>query len=175
MAAGRGDEDVEPVKLLGTTWYLRGPGYWVRRIALSFVYLLVAVGGLALTGLVMRAVWDDSTTPMVPKVGLTVIAAVATGWTAAITLRSFRRAEMTGALPTSWVMAGHNEFIRTIRFLGFAAVAVVFSPFIMLGGMTVIFIYSLRFEFFGEHQARLRQEKREAHRGNPPPQQHRRR
>ena len=28
----------------------------------------------------------------------------------------------------------------------------------MLGAMTVTFIYSLRFEFFGEHQARIRQQ-----------------
>ena len=61
-----------------------------------------------------------------------------------------------------------------LRMLGFVIVAVACCVFITFGGMAATFGYSLRREFFGEHQVRLRQQNQERHRGNPPQRRKRR-
>jgi fumarate reductase subunit C len=172
MTAGQGVQYIEPIKLLGTTWYRRGPGYWARRISLSFVYLLLAAGGGALTYLLVRTIWVDPTAPTVVKIVLTVIAAAATVWTAVITVRAYRRAEQTSVRNRRTRQRG---ILGALQTLGFVIVAVVCCVFIAFGGLAATFGYSLRRDFFGEHQARLKQQNREAHRGNPPPQHQRKR
>ncbi len=37
----RQPDPVEPVRFLGTTWVDQGPSYWLRRAAMSLVYLLL--------------------------------------------------------------------------------------------------------------------------------------
>lgn len=149
---------IEPIKLLGTTWYRRGPAYWARRVGLSFAYLVLAAGGGVLTFLLVRVAWVDPAAPTAVKIGLTAIAAAATGWTAVVTVRAYRRAELAPARrPTR-----HRRAILVL-------VGVVFCVFITFGGMAATFAYSLRREFFGEHQVRLRYQNRQHHGGDPPP------
>lgn len=154
MTTGHEVHHVEPVKLLGTTWYRRGPGYWVRRVMLSLVYLLLAAGGGALGFLLVRAFWVDPTAPLAGRIGVTVVGVVATVWSAVATVRAYQRAERTTARPQRRTLTGVLGYARV---LGFLVVVVVCCVFIVFGGMGATFGYSLRREFFGEHQARLRQ------------------
>jgi hypothetical protein len=154
MTAGHEVPYIEPVKLLGTTWYRRGPAYWARRVGLSLVYLLLAVGGGALSVLLLRAFWVDPTAPIAVRIGATVVGVVATVWMAVTTVRAYQRAERTTVRPRRRVLTGVLGYAKVF---GFLVVVVVFCVFILLGGMGATFGYSLRREFFGEHQARLRQ------------------
>lgn len=172
MTAGHGVQGIEPVRLLGTTWYRRGPAYWARRIGLSFVYLLLTVGGGALTLLLVRVAWVDRSAPIAVKIVATLIAAVATVWTAVITVRSYQRAERSSGRR---VRPKRRGALGALRTLGFVIVAVACCVFITFGGMAATFGYSLRPEFFGEHQVRLRHQNREDHRGDPAPQRRRKR
>jgi hypothetical protein len=153
MTAEQRVAHIEPVKLLGTSWYRRGPGYWARRFGLSVTYLLLAAGAGAVSVLLVRVFWADRK-PVPLAVVVTVVGVVATVWTAAVTVRAYRRAERTAQRRRR--TPGPTGLLGVARTLGFVMVAVVFCVFIAFGGMAATFGYSLRPEFFGEHQARLR-------------------
>ncbi len=157
---------VEPIKLLGTTWYRRGPAYWARRVGLPFVYLLLAAGGGVLTFLLVRVAWVDHSAPIAVKIGATLVAAAAAVWTAVVTVRSYQRAEQRVG-GNRRIGSKRRGILGGLRTLGFVIVAVACCVFITFGGMSATFAYSLRREFFGEHQVRLRQQNQQHHRGNP--------
>lgn len=99
--------------------------------------------------------------PFPVSVIVTVLGAVTTVWTAVITSRAYSREEngrdvdRTGR-SRSGIFAASAGFIGVARTTVLGVVALALCFFIMFGGMTMTFIYSLRREFFGEHQARLR-------------------
>jgi len=64
---------------LGTTWYARGPAYWLRRIAMSLVMLLVVGLLLPLAYAVMAGLYRAS--PIALGIGLAVTASTGI-WTA---------------------------------------------------------------------------------------------
>lgn len=171
MTAGRGVRPVEPVKLLGTTWDCRGPAYWARRAGLSLVYLILAVGGGALTYLLAYEEWISATSSMAVKIGLIVVLAAAAGWTGAATFRAYQRAEESPgrSVPrrTPTIFTPRPGMPGSAKMLAILVVGAAFCVPITLGGMSVTFAYSLRREFFGEHQARLRQ--RQHGRADPVP------
>jgi hypothetical protein len=160
-AANSGVRPVEPVKLLGTTWDSRGPAYWARRVGLSFVYLILAAGGGALTYLLAYEEWIGTTSSMAVKLGLIVVLAAAAAGTGAGTFRAYQRAEKSprrnppGTRRT--MFTPQPGILGSAKMIGILAVGLAFCVPITLGGMSVTFAYSLRREFFGEHQARLRQ------------------
>lgn len=172
MTAGHSVRPVEPIKLLGTTWDSRGAAYWARRAGLSFVYLVVAVGGGALAYLVAYEEWINPTSPMAVKIGLIVVLAVATVWTGVATLRAYQRAEQspTHSRPGTrrTIFTPQPGILGTVKMIAILVVGLIFCAPIALGGMAVTFAYSLRREFFGEHQARLRQQNQH-HRADPAP------
>jgi hypothetical protein len=167
MSSAQSYRYIEPVKLLGTSWYRRGVGYWVRRAALALVYLLVAAGSGAMSGLIVWAIWIQPGLPLAGKVVIAVvIAGVAVG-TGVVTVRSYRRAE-AGSEKKRTNRQKYRIVAVSTGLIGFAQMtvagllALACCFFIAFGGMAVTFAYSLKHEFFGEHQARLRDQKRHA-------------
>lgn len=164
MTAGHGVRPVESIKLLGTTWDRRGPAYWARRAGVSSAYLVLAAGGGALTYLLAYEEWVNTAAPIPVKIGLIVVLAVAAIWTGVATFRAYQRAEQSprrsrpGTRRTFFTP--QPGLLGTAKMLGILVVGVAFCVPITLGGMSVTFAYSLRREFFGEHQARLRQQHR---------------
>ncbi|MBC7724909.1 MAG: hypothetical protein H7146_09205, partial [Burkholderiaceae bacterium] len=65
---------VPKLRLLGTSWYRRGVGYWVRRASLTVEYLLL----LGLVGLFARSVIDAAATGMTGTGRLVVLALIGT-------------------------------------------------------------------------------------------------
>ncbi|MGH3773594.1 MAG: hypothetical protein ACRDRW_19750 [Pseudonocardiaceae bacterium] len=160
---------VESVHLLGTTWYTRGASYWARRAALSLLYLVLAVGCGAMTTLIVGLAWKDPASPVAFKVTFTVIVAACVAGSGVMTARAYSRAEAGKAGLTRrsnktllGVVTGLVGLAR-LTILGLLVLAGSF--FIGTGSMSVTFAYSLKREFFGEHQAHVR-EQRSHHRRN---------
>ena len=65
---------VPKLRLLGTSWYGRGVGYWLRRVSLTVEYLLL----LGLVGLFARSVTDAAATGMTGTGRLVVLALIGT-------------------------------------------------------------------------------------------------
>lgn len=158
---------IESVKLLGTSWYRRGIGYWARRAALALVYLLVAAGSGAMSGLIVWAIWIQPGLSLAGKVVIAIVIGAVVAGTGVVTDRSYRRAELGltkqrskqqkfGIFAVSTGLVGFAQ----MTVLGLLALACCF--FIAFGSMAVTFAYSLKPEFFGEHQARLRDRRRHA-------------
>lgn len=159
---------IEPIRLLGTTWYERGLRYWLRRMGLSLAYLLFTAVCGALTGLIVHAFWTQPKAPLAMKWVLTLIVAAVVLASATVTARAFNR-DYAGGNQGRGKKSNRRLLTASVGLVGLARLtvggllALALSAFIGFGGAAMMFIYSLRPEFFGEHQARLRHERR--HRG----------
>ncbi|MGH3621744.1 MAG: hypothetical protein ACRDQ5_08135, partial [Sciscionella sp.] len=168
---------IEPVRGLGTTWYTRGLAYWLRRLGFSVLFFVLAAGGGVLSVFLLRTFWVDRTTPIAVKIGATVVGAVATGWSAVATIRSMKRGKTTGprAKSRSGLLAVSVGLVGLARMTALGVVVLGLSFFITFGSMSVVFVSTLGREFGDEHQARLRDRKRNEVHGNPPKQRQRKR
>jgi cation transporter-like permease len=155
---------IEPISLLGTTWYERGWGYWLRRVGLSLAYLLFTAVCGVLTGLIVHAFWIEPDAPPALKWVLTLIIAVIVLISATVTARAFNR-EYAGInqrrdnKTSRRLLATSVGLVGLARLITIGVLALALCAFIGFGAAAMRFVYSLRPEFFGEHQARLRHEK----------------
>jgi len=70
---------IESVSPLGTTWYDRGPAYWLRRMGATLLMLLVlGVQGLLIGGF-LAAIYEDSRTGFAVVCGVLVVMSIITG------------------------------------------------------------------------------------------------
>jgi hypothetical protein len=172
MTASPHSTYIERVKGLGTTWYGRGPGYWTRRVGLSTVYLALAIGGGVLSFFLLRTFWVDRSIPRALATIVTVIGVGVAVATAVVTWRAYRKAERDDLQQSKkkrgGIFAASAGIVGLARMTALGLIMLAVCFFITFGGMTVTFLYSLRPEFFGEHQARLRAQPRKNHTGTRP-------
>lgn len=161
---------VESIRLLDTTWYTRGTSYWTRRAGLSLLYLALTVGCGAMTTLIVGLAWKDQTSSVAFKITFTVIVACFVAGSGAVTARAYSRAEAgvrVGRTRRSnrTLLGVATGLVGLARLTVLGSLMLAGSFFIGTGCMLVTFTYSLKREFFGEHQAYLR-EQRSHHRRN---------
>lgn len=155
---------VESIHLLGTTWYTRGTAYWARRVALSLLYLALAVGCGAMTTLIVGLVWKDPASPVALKVTFTVIVAACVMGSGVVTARAYSRAEagvraVLTRRANRTLLGVATGLVGLARLTALGLLVLAGSFFIGTGGMSVTFAYSLKREFFGERQAHLREQR----------------
>jgi hypothetical protein len=150
---------IEPLPLLGTTWYTRGPAYWWRRAAGTLV-MLFSVAILALLAYeVLAGLYEFS--PIALVVALAVMTSTGV-WTAVWMWRHWwvdvpppsRRA--TGAAAAGGAAVG----VLARAGVGLGVVALAIGSALLLAPMIVLLVMSFLPQLPPERRARLRLEHR---------------
>ncbi|HEY2551692.1 MAG TPA: hypothetical protein VGI64_14065 [Streptosporangiaceae bacterium] len=151
---------IEKLQLLGTSWYDRGPGYWLRRVWLFLLMALLVTLTSLLIGGFMAGIKDSS------QAGFVGVLIAEIAWSLAILVfllirtsrqwnvpeparplsRKQRRAVATGSTIGSLARAG---FV-----LGQAIL--VIGSLLFFGLYLMLLVYALLPEWPPEHKARLR-------------------
>ena len=151
---------VAKLQLLGTTWYERGPGYWLRRVWLFLLMALVVTLTSLLVAGFMVGIKDSS------KAGFTGVLIAEIVWSLAILTwglsrtarrwnvpeparplsRRQQRAVATGGALGSLARAG----------LAIGQAVLVIGSLLFFGLYLMLLIYALLPEWPPEHKARLR-------------------
>jgi hypothetical protein len=152
--------DIEKLPVLGTTWYERGPGYWVRRVWLFLLMALVVTLMSLLVGGFMLGIKGSSHTGFVWALiveivwSLVIVAYMmirtAQRWNSLEPSRPLsRRQRQAGAAGGALgVLAGAGIFI--------AQAVLVLGSVLFFGLYVSLLIYALLPEWPPEHKARLR-------------------
>jgi hypothetical protein len=151
---------IEQLPVLGTSWYERRAGYWVRRVWLFVLMAIVVSVGLAFVIGFLAGIKDSSAT------GFMVVLVVEIAWSLAIVAymmtRTFQRwNELDRSRPLT---RRQRRAVGTGGALGALAQAgFVVGQFVLVIGSVLFFglyvsllIYTLLPEYPPEHKARLR-------------------
>lgn len=85
----RGRASIPTVRLLGTSWYRRGPGYWFRRVALTLVYLLVFALSAVFAGIAIDVIATQAKSWL--RIVLLAVAIVGIAWSFVTGFRAISR------------------------------------------------------------------------------------
>ncbi|GAM45816.1 hypothetical protein NSK11_contig00024-0006 [Nocardia seriolae] len=78
--------DIPKVPLLGRSWYVRGVGYWLRRVRFLFVFLLVGVFPVWISAIVVSMIVEN--TRSWGRIVLLTLIALGFGWSLVMGFRS---------------------------------------------------------------------------------------
>lgn len=137
---------IPKIRLLGTSWYRRGVGYWARRAGLSLLYLLLLAMVLLVVGAVVSAIVSATTgwtrVAILAAVALVVLASYVHA-VRALVLR--RRARRQGGAPLT--AAQRRDLERRRRRGGAAGLgtggatlagSTVGGAFLLVGSLAVV-------------------------------------
>jgi hypothetical protein len=154
---------IEKVPVIGTTWYERGPRYWVRRFWLFLVMaLVVTLTSLLIIGF-LAGIKSSSQT------GFTVALIIEVVWSLAIVVfvlvRTAQRWDAPDP-PTRPLSRKQRRFVSLGPVLGMLArtgfllgqIVLVVGSLVFFGLYLAIVIFTLLPEYPPEHRARLRLE-----------------
>lgn len=151
---------VEKLQLLGTTWYERGPGYWIRRAWLFLLMALVVTLTSLLIGGFMVGIKDSS------KAGFTGALIAEIIWSLAILTWGLSRTarRWNTPEPVRPLSRGQRRAVATGGALGSLARAglaigqavLVIGSLLFFGLYLMLLVYALLPEWPPEHKARLR-------------------
>lgn len=151
---------IEKLPLLGTTWYERGPGYWLRRAWLFLLMALLVTLTSLLIGGFMAGIKDSS------QAGFAGVLIAEIAWSVAIlvfllirTARQWNVPEPARPLSRKQrraVAAGST--IGSLARVGFVLgqAILVIGSLLFFGLYLMLLIYALAPEWPPEHKARLR-------------------
>jgi uncharacterized membrane protein YhaH (DUF805 family) len=152
--------DIEKLPVLGTTWYDRGPSYWVRRFWLFLLMALVVTLTSLLVGGFLVGIKDSSHTGFVVALIIEIV------WSLAIIgyglLRTARRwNDLEPSRPLSRRQrsaASAGSVLGTLARAGLVLgqVVLVLGSLLFFGLYVMLLIYALMPEYPPEHKARLR-------------------
>jgi hypothetical protein len=152
--------DIEKLPVLGTSWYERGPDYWVRRVWLFLLMALVVTLTSLLVGGFLVGIKDSSRTGFVVALIIEIV------WSLAIIgygmLRTIRRwNDLEPSRPLSRRQrdaATAGSVLGTLARVGLVLgqVVLVVGSLLFFGLYVMLLIYALMPEYPPEHKARLR-------------------
>jgi len=151
---------IEPLPWLGTTWYERGPGYWLRRVAASLVLLLSIV---ILLPFVYSALADISTWGQIPLI-ITVAVMASTGiWTAVWMWRHWWVDVPAPSRQAAAAAASRGAAVGVLARAGavFGAAFLIVGALTLVVPMVVLLFISLGPQLPPERRARRRLEQEE--------------
>jgi hypothetical protein len=160
----------ESVRGLGLTWVDRGPGYWVRRMLLTLLWLLIFAFAAALSATFAVIVLKHGNPVAFQATVITAAAAVivASGYA---TVQSLQRAESgTSRRRRSWLLPVAAP-LRPVANTLIGGLFIVLCAFIATGAGAVLVASTLRRNYPGETRAR-RQLKEWQARHEPTPSHH---
>lgn len=156
---------IQPVRMLGTTWYDRGPRYWLRRVGISSAYLFLTLFCGGFSALYVKTIVGVPEMPPALRVVVVVVAVAVVLGSAAWSVRYVRQVASGRRTPRS---RGQNTRIATWSAAAamvarvFAAGGIlVLSALIGFGGMAAMFVASLMPRLYVERPVWRRLERRE--------------
>jgi zinc transporter ZupT len=147
----------EPVRGLGLTWVDRGPGYWMRRMLLTLLWLLIFAFATALSAAFAVIVLKHGNPVAFQATVITAAAAVivASGYA---TVQSLQRAESgTSRRRRSWLLPVGAP-LRPVANTLIGGLFIVLCAFIATGAGAVLVVFTCRRNYPGETTARRRLE-----------------
>jgi hypothetical protein len=155
------DVDIEKLPVIGTSWYERGAGYWVRRVWLFLIMALVVTLTSLLVGGFLVGIKDSSHTGFVVALIIEIV------WSAAIIgYGMFRTARRWNDLDPATPLSRRKQrqagtagsVLGTLARAGLVLgqVVLVLGSLLFFGLYVMLLIYALMPEYPQEHKARLR-------------------
>jgi hypothetical protein len=154
------DVVIEKLSVLGTTWYERGPDYWVRRIWLFLLMLLVVVLMSLIVGGFMVGIKDSSHAGFVGALIVEIVwSLVIIGYIMIRTAQRWNNLEPSRPLSRRQRDAGAAGGVIGVL----ATAGILIAQFVLVIGSVLFFglyvsllIFALLPEYPPEHKARLR-------------------
>jgi hypothetical protein len=160
----------EPVRGLGCTWVDRGPGYWVRRVLLTLLWVLIFAFAAALSATFIITVLKSGNSIAFRATTVTIVAAVivASGY---FTFASMQRAESHPSMRRrSWLLPVGAP-LRPVANTLIGGLFIVLCAFIATGAGAVLVTFTFRRNYPGETKARRQLQEWQA-RHEPTPSHH---